>query len=86
MQLIRAMKIPLSLSLSFIASAGLLQAKPFAHLFGDFISGSFRTHLGQGVFTLLGEKLEPLLEGVAVLASYWLILFWMYRRKLFLRI
>jgi predicted acyltransferase len=57
-----------------------------AHLIADFTSGSFRTHFGQGFFALLGENLEPLLEGVAVLAVYWLILFWMYRRKLFLRI
>ncbi len=63
-----------------------IAAYVIAHLIGDFISGSFKTHLGQEVFVLLGEKLEPLLEGLAVLASYWLILFWMYRRKLFLRI
>ena len=57
-----------------------------AHLIGDFISGSFKTHFGQEFFAFLGENLEPLLEGVAILTSYWLILFWMYRRKLFLRI
>ena len=57
-----------------------------AHLIADFTSGSFTTHFGQGFFALLGENLKPLLEGVAVLAVYWLILFWMYRRKLFLRI
>ena len=28
----------------------------------------------------------PLVEGIAVLAVFWLILFWMFRRKLFLRI
>jgi heparan-alpha-glucosaminide N-acetyltransferase len=57
-----------------------------AHLIQDFTVSSFRTHLGPGFFALLGENLEPFLEGVAVLATYWLILFWMYRRKLFLRI
>jgi heparan-alpha-glucosaminide N-acetyltransferase len=29
---------------------------------------------------------EPLLQGAAVLFVLWLILFWMYRRKVFLRI
>lgn len=63
-----------------------IAAYVIAHLFGDFTSGSFKTHFGQDSFAILGEKLEPLLEGVAVLAVYWLILFWMYRRGLFLRI
>lgn len=57
-----------------------------AHLFEDFIASSFRTHLGQGVFGVLGPGLEPLLQGVAVLTMYWLLLYWMYRRKIFLRI
>jgi predicted acyltransferase len=63
-----------------------IAAYVIAHLIGNFTSSSFKTHLGQQFFALLGENLEPLLEGGAVLASYWLILFWMYRRKLFLRI
>ena len=33
-----------------------------------------------------GDGLQPLLQGAAVLLTYWLILLWMYRRKLFLRI
>jgi len=57
-----------------------------AHLFGDFIASSFRTHLGQGIFAILGTGVEPLLEGIAVLLTYWLLLYWMYRRKIFLRI
>jgi predicted acyltransferase len=57
-----------------------------AHLFEGFIEGSFETHLGGDFFQLLGTAYEPLLEGAAVLAIYWLLLFWMYRRKLFLKI
>jgi predicted acyltransferase len=57
-----------------------------AHLFEHFIASSFRTHLGSGAFTVFGTGLQPLLEGAAVLAIYWLLLFWMYQRKLFLRI
>ena len=63
-----------------------IAAYVIAHLIGDFISGTFKIHFGQDFFAVLGEKLLPLLEGVAVLACYWLILFWMYRRRLFLRI
>lgn len=57
-----------------------------AHLFGDFIAESFRIHLGPHAFQILGTGLEPLLQGSAVLLTFWLILFWMYRRKLFLKI
>jgi heparan-alpha-glucosaminide N-acetyltransferase len=57
-----------------------------AHLFEDFIESSFKIHLGQNVFQIFGAGLEPLVQGLAVLGVYWLMLFWMYRRKLFLRI
>ena len=57
-----------------------------AHLFARFIFSSFRINLGPNAFKFLGTGLEPLLLGMAVLLTYWLILFWMYRRKLFLKI
>ncbi|MGO9270353.1 MAG: acyltransferase family protein [Terriglobia bacterium] len=57
-----------------------------AHLFENFIASSFRINLGPHFFQFLGTGLEPLLEGMAVLLTYWLFLFWMYRRKLFLKI
>jgi predicted acyltransferase len=57
-----------------------------AHLIEGFIVESFKTHLGQNVFNSAGETFAPLLQGGAVLLVYWLILFWMHRRRLFLRI
>jgi predicted acyltransferase len=57
-----------------------------AHWFEDVIAKSFRIHLGQNVFKIFGAGPEPFVAGTAVLAVYWLMLFWMYRRKLFLRI
>ncbi|MDQ6666297.1 MAG: DUF5009 domain-containing protein [Acidobacteriota bacterium] len=57
-----------------------------AHLFNGFIVDSFHIHLGHGVFQIFGAALEPFITGAAVLIAYWLILFWMYRRKIFLRI
>jgi predicted acyltransferase len=56
------------------------------HLVDGFIARSLKTHLGQGVFRGLGATYEPLLQGAAVLAVLWLVLFWMYRRRLFLKI
>lgn len=57
-----------------------------AHLFDHFIPAALETHLGKDIFRSFGEAYEPLLLGLAVLFIYWLILFWMYRRKIFLRI
>jgi len=56
------------------------------HLFETFIIGSFRTHLGADFFAFFGAGLQPLMKGLAVLAVYWAMLYWMYRRRLFLRI
>ena len=47
---------------------------------------SFRTHLGPDAFAIVGAGWQPLLQGMAVLLCYWLILYWMYTRRLFLRI
>jgi heparan-alpha-glucosaminide N-acetyltransferase len=57
-----------------------------AHFMEEFLIGTFRTNLGPHFFEFLGTGLKPLLEGAAVLFCYWLILFWMYRKKVFLKI
>lgn len=57
-----------------------------AHLFEEFVYSSFRIHLGARPFQILGAGLEPLLLGGAVLLTYWAMLWWMYQRKLFLKI
>ncbi len=57
-----------------------------AHLFEGFIEKNIRTHLGQNVFKILGETYESLVQGTMVLLVFWLLLWWMYRRKIFLKI
>lgn len=57
-----------------------------AWLFNGLVTGAVRTHLGADTFQLAGPAFAPLLQGSAVLLVYWLILLWMYRRKLFLKI
>ena len=56
------------------------------HLIEGFIVESFRTHLGQSAFQVLGADYEPQLAGLAALAVFWLLLVWMYRRKIFIRV
>jgi len=63
-----------------------IAAYMFAHLFEDFIVHAFKTHLGADAFRFAGEGLEPFFTGLAVLLVYWLILYWMYGRKIFLKI
>ncbi len=63
-----------------------IAAYVIAHLWEDFIIGSFRIHLGPDVFGVFGPGLQPFIRGMTVLGVYWLVLFWMYRRRLFLRL
>lgn len=56
------------------------------HLMDRFVLSSIKTHLGQDIFKSAGAVWEPLIAGAALLVVYWLILFWMYRRKVFIRI
>jgi predicted acyltransferase len=52
----------------------------------EFVRGALLRHLGRGVFRAAGAPFEPVLEGAAVLLVFWLILLWMYRRRIFVRI
>ncbi len=51
-----------------------------------FVGSALTRHLGTAPFALLGAPFEPVLHGFAVLIIFWLMLYWMYRRKIFLRI
>ena len=67
-------------------SAASFRSRLIAHLFEGFILKNLKTHLGQSRFNILGSAYEPFLHGAAALFVMWLLLYWMYRRKLFLRI
>jgi heparan-alpha-glucosaminide N-acetyltransferase len=51
-----------------------------------FVSSALVRHLGTAPFAVFGPPFEPVLRGAAVLLVFWSILFWMYRRRIFLRI
>ena len=55
-------------------------------LMGGFVRNNVRTHFGQGIFDSFGSMYAPTFERVATLLVFWLILLWMYRRKIFLRL
>jgi len=56
------------------------------HLFEDFIVQNLFTHLGKNIFKVFGDAYEPLAQGALVLLIMWGMLFWMYRRRIFLRV
>jgi predicted acyltransferase len=57
-----------------------------AHLFVGFIAKALPRHFGASIFQAAGPAYEPFLLGLGILLVEWLILYWMYRRKIFLRI
>jgi predicted acyltransferase len=69
-----------------VIGANSIAAYLMAHLWERFILDSFRIHLGAHAFAFFGTEYEPFVRGMAVLAVYWVVLYWMYRRKLFLKI
>jgi predicted acyltransferase len=52
----------------------------------DFVRAALLRHAGHRPFAVLGQPFEPVLQGGAVLLVFWLALFWMYRRRVFVRI
>jgi len=55
-------------------------------LSSGFVRSNIKRHLGPHIFESFGATYAPTLERLGVLLVFWLILLWMYRRKIFLRI
>jgi predicted acyltransferase len=53
---------------------------------GNFVDNAVSRHFGWAMAAMAGPTFQPVLHGFAVLLIFWFILFWMYRRKIFLRI
>ncbi len=77
----RAVAFPL-----IVIGMNSIMAYCIAHLWDGFVVSSFKTHLGQGIFEMLGKEYAPVVQGAAVLLVFWLILYWMFRNKVFIRI
>ena len=56
------------------------------HVGSDYTMQSFRIHLGSALFNAAGPAFRPVFLGAATLLIFWTILWWMYRRRLFVRI
>ncbi|CAN5453923.1 DUF5009 domain-containing protein [soil metagenome] len=69
-----------------VIGANSIAAYFMVEVWQGFFSKSLRTHVGDSFFKQWGEAYAPLTVGIGVLLCYWLILLWMYRRKVFIRI
>jgi len=54
--------------------------------FGSFFVRTLYIHLGQHYDQIFGDPYSTLVKGVLVLSIEWLILYWMYKKKLFIKI
>nr|WP_262711603.1 DUF5009 domain-containing protein [Dyadobacter luticola] len=58
----------------------------FAHTIDSFIDQSFRINISQNYDLIFGEGFKTLVSGAVILLIEWWILYWMYKKKLFIRI
>lgn len=52
----------------------------------DFLRRALEIHLGSAISAIVSPTFLPVAYGLGVMLTFWLILFWMYRRKIFLKI
>lgn len=63
-----------------------IAAYVIAHTIVEFIHHSYQIHLSQGYDKIGGQTYSPLIRGGMILLMEWLILHWMYRNRIFVRI
>ena len=63
-----------------------IAAYVMAELCRTFVQNSIRINLGMGFLNLFGADMAPTWLGVLTLLVYWLVLYWMFRKKIFVRI
>lgn len=69
-----------------VIGANSIAAYLLAHGPDRFFADSLQTHLGPRFFELLGAAYQPLVLGGMVLLIEWLILYWLYRQRIHIRI
>jgi predicted acyltransferase len=69
-----------------VIGANSIAAYLLAHGSEAFLIRSFHIHFGKEIFQIGGSAYEPLIAGMVVLAIQWLILWWMYRNRIYIRI
>lgn len=57
-----------------------------AHFYSAFAFNSLSRVVGRGPFRIFGSAFEPAVYGAAILGCFWVVLYVMYRRRMFVRI
>jgi heparan-alpha-glucosaminide N-acetyltransferase len=57
-----------------------------SHQLKPWIGRTLKMYLGQDIFLILGSGYEPMLQSTIIGLVFWLICYWMYRRKIFIRV
>ena len=55
-------------------------------LIPDWINATLMTHFGEHYAGFLGTAFEPLLQNLSTMLILWLICWWLYRQRVFIRI
>ncbi len=69
-----------------VIGANSIFAYLLAHIGENYMKSALITHLGAEPFRFFGPAYEHFLLGLGVLFLWWLLLWWMYRQKLFVKI
>jgi heparan-alpha-glucosaminide N-acetyltransferase len=69
-----------------VVGANSIAMYVLVHVATDYMTRSLRIHFGAGPFEVFGAVFAPVLLGACTLAIFWLILHWMYRNRVFVRI
>lgn len=69
-----------------IAGANSIALYCMGQLLKGWTAGAWRAHLGQKIFQVFGPSWEPTVRGIVVGLTFWAVCWWMWRRKIFLRL
>jgi predicted acyltransferase len=69
-----------------VVGANSIAAYFMAHTIEGFIGSSLSTHLGKDYAAVFGQPYAPLMRGALILFFEWLLLFWLYRKRIFIKI
>jgi heparan-alpha-glucosaminide N-acetyltransferase len=57
-----------------------------SHQLKPWVGRTLKMYLGRDIFLLLGSGYEPMLQSIMIGLVFWLVCYWLYRRKFFIRI
>jgi len=70
----------------YVAGMNSIALYIMGHWLKGWAKGTLITHFGNTWPTMFGEAYQPMIESFAVLLVFWLIVYWFYRQRAFIRI